>query len=66
MISCARFRYARTGIQAFVRVQQKLDAATCHSWPVFEARFHILRLMEFVNFGERHHVFLLLGVSEDS
>lgn len=51
MISCARFWYARTGIQAFVRVQQKLDAATCHSWPVFEARLNILRLMEFVNFG---------------
>jgi hypothetical protein len=47
MISCARFWYARTGIQAFVRVQQKLDATACNSWWLTEARFHILRLMEF-------------------
>jgi hypothetical protein len=47
MISCARFWYARTGVQTFVRVQQKLDATACSSWWVIESRFHILRLMEF-------------------
>lgn len=47
MISCARFWHARTSIQAFVHVQQQLDARVKNSWAFVEARFHILRLMEF-------------------
>jgi hypothetical protein len=47
MISCARFWHARTSIQAFVRVQQLLDATATYSWGLMESRFHILRLMEF-------------------
>jgi hypothetical protein len=47
MISCARFWHARTSIQAFFHVQQRLDATAYNSHRLIEARFHILRLMEF-------------------
>lgn len=47
MISCARFWYARTSIRAFLYIRHKLATTAHNSWSLTEARFHILRLMEF-------------------
>lgn len=50
MISCARFWNGRNGTPAFVRVQQLVHAPRLkhpYRYDLVEARFHILRLMEF-------------------
>lgn len=47
MICCVRFWHSRTSIQAFIRVQQLLEATSLGDYNITEARFHVLRLMEF-------------------
>lgn len=45
VICCVRFWHCRTSTQAFIRVQQLLDATSIGDYSITEVRFHVLRLM---------------------
>lgn len=47
VLSCARFWHARASIQKFIKAHRLLKARIYPDWEFIEARFHILRLIEF-------------------